>query len=238
MTRRSALLAGLGLPLGAIPFPAGAFSPKDFWNERKPEAWSSAEVKELLTKSPWAKEAAIVDNGQIGGMGNPRAAAVNRRGGRAGAGAAGGPEGNSPSEKIKWKAVVRWESALPIRETLKKAAPSSKPIKDVEEFYVLNVIGNIPGAIPNSDDGQGSASVQYLKEVTKLEHKGDLVHLSRVELVAENEVSPAGTLFYFSRMLALMPSDKEALFTTKIGPLDVKCTFTLKDMLYRGALEL
>jgi hypothetical protein len=228
MTRRSALLAGLGLPLGAITFPVGAFA-KDFWNERKPQDWTSSEVKELLTKSPWAKDASITDNGQIGGMGVPRGA-VSRRSGR---GPAGGTDTSNPSAKIKWKAIIRWESALPVREALKKAAP-----KDVKNFYVLNVIGNLPGAVSSSDEQPDSVSSQYLKEVTKLEHKGDQVHLSRVELVAENDLSPAGTLFYFSRMLALMPSDKEALFTTKIGPLDVKCTFTLKEMMYGGALEL
>jgi hypothetical protein len=232
MTRRSALRAGLAFPLGVIALPAGAFSPKDFWNERKPEDWSSSEVKELLTKSPWAKDAAIVDNGQIGGMGNPRGA-VSRRSGRGGTGQAGGTDSSNPSAKIKWKAIVRWESALPVREALKTAAP-----KDVKDFYVLNVVGNLPGAIPNSDEHPDSAATQYLKEITKLEHKGDQVHLSRVELAPENELSPAGTLFYFSRMLALMLKDKEALFTTKIGPLDIKCTFTLKDMMYGGALEL
>ena len=230
MTRRGALRVGLGFPLGAIAIPAGAFSPKDFWNERKPEDWSGSEVKELLTKSPWAKDASITDNGQIGGMGVPRGAAA-RRGGRGGTGQAGGTE--NTSAKIKWKAIVRWESALPVREALKKAAP-----QDVKDFYVLNVIGNLPGAVSSSVEKPDSASLQHLKEVTRLEHKGDLVHLSRVEPAAENDLSPAGTLFYFSRMLALMLEDKEALFSTKIGPLDVKCTFTLKDMLYRGALEL
>jgi|SRR5579863_756370 len=236
MTRRTALLAGLGLPLGAIPFPAGAFS-KDFWNERMPEDWSSSEIKELLTKSPWAKDAAIVDNGQIGGMGNGRGAAVSRRGGRTGTGQTGA-ESTNPGEKIKWKAIIRWESALPVREALKRASPPATPIQDVKDFYVLNLVGNLPGAVPNSGEQQDSAASQYLKEVTKLEHKGDQVHLSRVELAAGNDLSPAGTLFYFSRMLALMPGDKEALFITKIGPLDVKCTFSLKDMLYRGTLEL
>jgi hypothetical protein len=237
MTRRGALLVGLGFPLGAIRFPASAFSSKDFWNERKPEDWTSSEVKELLTKSPWAKDAAITDNGQIGGMGNGRGA-VTRSGGRGGRGQAGGAESNNPTEKIKWKAIIRWESSLPVREALKRASPPSTPIQDVKDFYVLNVVGNLPGAIPNSGEQQDSAASQYLKEITKLEHKGDQIHLSRVELAAGNDLSPAGTLFYFSRMLALMPGDKEALFTTKIGPLDVKCTFSLKDMLYRGALEL
>jgi hypothetical protein len=231
MTRRHALLAGLGFPLGALTFPTGAFA-KDFWNDRKPEDWSSAEIKELLTKSPWAKDAAITDNGQVGGLGNGRAAPTRRA--RGGTGQSTSTTDNNPSEKIKWKAIVRWDSALPVREALKNAAP-----KDVKDFYVLNVIGNLPGAVSSSEtQPEDSASMLYLKEVTKLEHKGDLVHLSRVELVAGNDVSPAGTLFYFSRMLALMVEDKEASFSTKIGPLDLKCKFTLKDMLYHGTLEL
>jgi hypothetical protein len=231
MTRRHALLAGLGFPLGALTFPTGAFA-KDFWNDRKPEDWSSAEIKELLTKSPWAKDAAITDNGQVGGLGNGRAAPTRRA--RGGTSQSTSTTDNNPSEKIKWKAIVRWDSALPVREALKNAAP-----KDVKDFYVLNVIGNLPGAVSSSEtQPEDSASMLYLKEVTKLEHKGDLVHLSRVELVAGNDVSPAGTLFYFSRMLALMVEDKDASFSTKIGPLDLKCKFTLKDMLYHGTLEL
>jgi hypothetical protein len=27
-------------------------------------------------------------------------------------------------------------------------------------------------------------------------------------------------------------------FVTKLGPIDVKCKFTVKDMMYRGKLEL
>ena len=31
---------------------------------------------------------------------------------------------------------------------------------------------------------------------------------------------------------------KQVTFVTKVGPLEVKCKFTLRDMLYRGNLEL
>jgi hypothetical protein len=240
MTRRSALLRGLGYPMGVLAFPWAGLA-KDFWNERKPGDWSSGEIKELLTKSPWARDASITDNGQIGGLGNGRGA-VARRGGRGGTGQGGATE-SGPAAKIQWKAIVRWESALPVQQALKSAAPKDgvkkdPPIKDIGEFYVLNVIGNLPGAISNADGSPDSASMQYLKEVSKLEHKGDQIRLSRVELAPESAVSPAGTLFYFSRVLALMLKDKEALFSTKIGPLDLKCKFALGDMLYRGMLEL
>jgi hypothetical protein len=36
----------------------------------------------------------------------------------------------------------------------------------------------------------------------------------------------------------LRPEDKQATFSTKLGPIDVKCKFTLRDMMYRGNLEL
>ncbi len=170
-------------------------------------------------------------------MGNARGP-VSRRA-RGGAGQAGATE-HAPAVNIKWKAIVRWESALPVREALKMAAPKDGPrAQDLKEFYILNVVGNLPGAVSSSEEQrQDTASSQYLQEVTKLEHKGDLVHLSRVELVKQNDLSPAGTLFYFSRMLALRLKDKEAQFTTKIGPLELKCKFTLGEMIYRGALAL
>ena len=49
---------------------------------------------------------------------------------------------------------------------------------------------------------------------------------------------PGGTLFYFSRVLPLSLDDRQVTFVTKMGPLEVKCKFILREMLYRGALEL
>lgn len=215
-------------------FPQLAFPAKEFWNDRKPEEWSDAEIKELLTKSPWAKEAAIDDKGNVGTMGASRTGAASRRSGGGGtAGARGGGTTPSGPPKITWKAIVRWDSGLPVRAALKAAAP-----KDIKDYYVLNVLGNLPSALPQENEPEDRASSAYLKEVTKLQHKGDEIHLSRVGPAPASDLSEAGTWFYFSRMLALMPEDKEATFVTKIGPLDVKCKFTLKDMLYRGNLEL
>ncbi len=219
---------GLAMPLAAIAIPRRVFA-KDFWNDRKPEEWTSAEVKELLSKSPWAKDAAITDNGQVGNLGSPRSA----RRGRAETSAGGTGTASSSVPKITWKAIVRWESGLLVRDALKASAP-----KDFQDFYVLNVVGNIPSPVPSGNEPEDRSSMAYLKEVTKLSHKGDEIHMARVELAPASDVSPAGTRFYFSRMLALMPEDKEAEFVTKIGPLDLKCKFTLKDMLYKGGLDL
>ena len=128
---------------------------------------------------------------------------------------------------------MRWDSAAPVREALGTVGP-----KDIKDFYVLNVIGNLPSAIPREDSPADQGSLMYLKDNTKLQHKGDEIHLARVEDAPASKLSDAGTYFYFSRMLALMPEDKEATFVTKIGPLDLKCKFSLKDMMYHGNLEL
>lgn len=211
-------------------FPVNIFAVKEFWNDRKPKDWTSSEMKEFLSKSPWAKDGEIKDNGQMGTMG-PSRGAVGRRA-QTPASSRGGTAPANPA-KITWKAIIRWESALPVQGALKTAAP-----KDVKDFYVLNVVGNLPSAIPSETEPADRASLAYLKEYTKLQHKGDEIHLSRVEAAPASEFSDPGTWFYFSRMLDLMPEDKEATFVTKIGPLDVKCKFTLKDMLYQGKLEL
>ena len=230
VTRRTVLQAGLGFSIANTVFRATGFAPREFWNQQKPGDWSPAEVKELLTKSPWAKDASIDDRGDVGLLGGPRSGG-GRRGERPGTPASGSSSG--PPPKITWKAIVRWESALPVREAMKKSA-----LTDVRDFYVLNLIGNLPSAIPTGGGANEEQALSYLKQSTVLQHKGDEVHLDHVMPVAENEFSQAGTLFYFSRMLALMPEDREATFLTKIGPLDVKCKFALKDMLYHGKLEL
>jgi hypothetical protein len=215
------MLIGLGIP-GLAAVPAEAFFSKEFWNEKMPADWTAAQVQQLLSKSPWAKDGSITDTGQRGPL-SSAARPASRRSGRV------APSQSAPAStgaSIKWKATVRWESALPVRAALNRGVPGDAPAD-----YILNVLGNVPGVDPNS-------STDILKANTTLEHKGDEIKLSKVEPAPANDLSADGTLFYFSRVLALRLEDREVSFTTKLGPLDIKCKFALKDMLYRGKLEL
>jgi hypothetical protein len=218
----------IGLAGGMAPVCSWA---KEFWNEKKPSDWTAGEIDLLLNKSPWAKEAVIsYYGGQNGPLSNSLPGERSRSSRNASSSTS--PSAASPAE---WKAIVRWESALPLREALK--AP---PSPDIEKFYILNMVGDVPsvGATPDEDATQRKARFETLKQVTKLEHKGDEILLSRVEVAPRNDLTLAGTLFYFSRGLALKPGDKQAIFSTKLGPIDVKCKFTLRDMMYHGNLEL
>ncbi len=224
MTRRTALLVGLA---GTT---AWSYPAKEFWNEKKPADWTPDEVELLLNKSPWAKEATISYYGGQNGPLSNTLPGERRRSGNASSGTS--PSAMSPAA---WKAMLRWQTALPVREALKL-----DPSPDFDKFYILNMVGDVPsiGATPDEDATQRAARFETLKQVTKLEHKGDEILLSRVAVSPKNDFSLAGTLFYFSRGLALRLEDKQAIFSTKLGPIDVKCKFTLKDMMYRGSLEL
>jgi hypothetical protein len=228
ITRRQAILAGLGLPSLLEVVPATAFASKEFWNEKMPADWTDAEIHQLLNQSPWAKEGSINDTSRRGSLGPTAAGGGAGGGGRRTARSTASQRADTPSigPQLAWKATVRWESALPVREALHRGTPGELP-----EDYILNVFGEVPAADPDS-------GFAILKDSTTLEHKGDQIKLNRIELAPGNNVAEAGTLFYFSRLLALKLEDKEAIFTTKLGPLKVKCKFTLKDMLYRGNLEL
>src|ERR1700685_2498662 len=74
MTRREILM----LPFAAMPLLASPAN--EFWNEKKPEDWTKDEVQEMLTKSPWAKEAAVSVFGGAGGSLLNRNGAMNRNG--------------------------------------------------------------------------------------------------------------------------------------------------------------
>ena len=222
---------GLGLG-GAAALAAWA---KDFWNDKKAADWTDDEIQQMLNKSPWAKDASIFDSAAHKGLSSaPRTTGTSRRSG--GRTANTGNAAPLPGSPATWKAIVRWESALPVREA-EKAAKS----KDAEENYILALIGDIPGVGAPSDDDEPAErqqKLENLKESTRLERRDDPLELQQVKIAPKTPLSPAGTLFYFSRVLPIMPNDKQVTFVTKVGPLEVKCKFTLRDMLYRGNLEL
>jgi hypothetical protein len=233
MTRRTAILAALGLP--AI-FPLQA-AEKEFWNERKPEDWTDPEREILLTDSPWARKASVDFNSGGGGLGSSRAAT---RGGGSMSNRRGTPvsptDPGSPVNPGQYKAIVRWESALPVRE-----ANNHKLKDDPAGNYILSVVGDVPmlgGGGGNSEtESEFQQREEMLKEFSKLEKKGDPIYLVKIGRM-KGSPTQSGTLFYFERNDLIQLNDRTVTFVTKLGPVGVKCKFSLHDMLYQGKLEL
>jgi hypothetical protein len=223
MTRRTAILLGLGIP-------TLAYAQKEFWEEKDPKDWTEEERLTMLTKSPWARAATTKYNSGAGGIGMAGAGGTNRRYGRV------ANSGNSGSAKDPvalpnhYDAIVRWESALPIRE-----AKRNQSKDDPAANYILCVTGDLPMLGKNSNDETQDDYAQrldMLKQYTKLEKHGEPIYLVHMGYNKD------GGLFYFERNDLIRPSDHEVTFVTKLGPIDVKCKFSLKEMAYRGKLEL
>lgn len=226
-TRRSVVLRALGLggaiSLGAIS--ALGATAKPFWEEKPPEQWTKDEIDQLLNNSPWAQKAAVNFDGGPGG---------------AGGFLYGGAI--SPSQRVQYEgahaekspgafhAVARWESARPLCQAQKRAPDGAK------DFYIIGLTGDFPDAAKAAPDEAPSAAeerAEMLRSHTLLERKGDgPLYLDHIQSIQDGE------FFYFSRLDEIKASHKEITFTTKLGPMDFKAKFVLKDMVYRGKLEL
>jgi hypothetical protein len=223
MTRREILM----LSLAAVPVlcsPAG-----EFWNEKKSGDWTDQEIQELLTRSPWAKEGAVSVFGGAGGSLLNRNGAMNRSGnmsstGRQRTNTTQTQSGDAPD--LRYKAIVRWQSALPVREALKDQSTPG-----FADSYIIAVVGDLALADPDADEAQRESRLDMMKQYTKLDRHGGAIPLTNIETVKN-----LGTLFYFPRAEPI--KDGQVTFTTKMGPVEVKCKFTVKEMMYHGKLEL
>lgn len=223
MTRREVLL----MSLAAVPALCAPAS--EFWNEKKPEDWTDDEIQEILTRSPWAKEGAVSVFGGAGGSLINRNGAMNRSGtmtstGRQRTSTTQSQSGDAPD--LRYKAIVRWQSALPIREALKE-----KPTAQIADSYIIAVVGDLAMADPDADEAQRESRLDMMKQYTKLDRHGGALPLTNIV-----PVKAVGTLFYFPRAEPI--KDGQVIFSTKMGPVEVRCKFTIKEMVYRGKLEL
>jgi len=227
-----------------------AFS-SDFWNQKQPSDWSSQEIDQLTSKSPWAKEVSgTLADGSQNGMGRQRGMGIPGMGGGMGGGGMGGGGmgggrrngGGMPSQS--YKGTVRWETAKPVMEALKTAG-FPEAFKD---HYVISVSGfpvNGGGRRrqqQSDDDNSSSQSMEEtldrLKGVTALQPKTK--RDVQAGVVQQPPSAAYDTVWFgFSKdMLALKPEDKEVTFVSQFGHLSVKTKFVFKDMIYRGELAI
>src|SRR5580692_5712127 len=175
MTRREMLMLSVaGVP--GLSSPAG-----EFWNDRKPEEWTDEQIQELLTRSPWAKEGAVSVFGGSGGSLLNRNGAMNRSGNMSGSGrqrtsTTQTQSGDAPD--LRYKAIVRWQSALPIREALK-----DRSTPGFADSYIIAVVGDLALADPEADEAQRESRLDMMKQSTKLDRHGGSLPLTNIETV-------------------------------------------------------
>jgi hypothetical protein len=258
------LRVAAGLPVAGAALPAWAFASKEFWEAKPASDWTSDEIDRMLTKSPWAKDASVASSGQglgNGGSGRSRGGGIGFPGGGGGIGFPGGgvgfpgggrqgggyPGGGSDGGRERLTATVRWESALPIQEALRIGASDEKPNDDFEKYYVIALIGDLSASsvrrsTNNSDDDDSTTRadrrLEELKESARLERKDGPISLEKVEEGSRVGSRGPGVYFYFDRKADVSMDDKFVNFSTKLGRMDIKAKFTMKEMLYHGKLAV
>jgi hypothetical protein len=218
MTRRKFVgtAPGVGFSLWAT---ADLLAASDFWNRKNPSAWTTDEILQLATKSPWAKAARVLPR-----PGRDRGSFDNSVPDLTG-GNAGGRSGNSRLGEVPVVPVaevtVIWASAQPLLDALKSNFPS-----DFANHYVIG-INDLPGA-------EGGRKVNQDSMTATLQGRGG-------KSVDAGGVLPTRdtVLFAFSKELfPLVPADKEVLFALETNQYSVKVRFDLKEMTYRGRLAV
>jgi hypothetical protein len=252
-----------GLPVACVGLPAWAFASKDFWEAKPASEWTSDEIDRMLTKSPWAKDASVMSSGQGlgngggrqpgGGIGFPGGGGgISFPGGGVGfPGGGGGRQGGGypggGNERLT--ATVRWESALPIQEALRIGASDEKPNADFEKYYVIALIGDLSlsssrrRSSTTSDDDDDSTTradrrLEELKESARLERKDGPISLEKVEEGSRVGSRGPGVYFYFDRKADVSMDDKFVNFSTKLGRMEIKAKFNMKEMSYHGKLAV
>ena len=145
--------------------------------------------------------------------------------------------------------IVRWDSSAPIRGAMKKISVSKEVDEaDVAAFYIVTMDGLKLGAgrnRPPQQQFQPSAAPrgvdprmqERLQENTTLSVKGkDAVKPAKMDAVSAD--GSTTMRFYFPRSMEISLDDKEVTFQTKVGPLEIKQKFVLKDMTFDGKLAL
>jgi len=211
----------------------------DPWKDKRASDWSEKDIEKLLDHSPWVKEATVSFSmaeagGAPGGMpgggrpGGPGGPPGGGMGGPPGGGGMGGPgEGGMPA----LQAIVRWESAAPIRVARKAAAlPANQ--------YVISVTGLPMAPRGNGNQPDRPELLGRVAAMTDLERKGkESIPCSRVEM-SRGEDSNRVIYYFDPGSTPISPQDKEVTFNTKMGPVQVRAKFTLKEMTFEGKLAL
>jgi hypothetical protein len=214
MTRRRWVGAAAGASLGFAT--ARLFGASEFWKKKDASAWTSDEVLQLATRSPWAKTARVL----------PKAG--RDRGGLQPTGPDIGSGGRSGNQKLGeipilpvTEVTVVWQSAQPLLDALKSSFPA-----DFTNHYVIGV-NDLPAE-------EGGRKVNRESMTASLQARGkDSIDAGAI-LQSKGVV-----LFAFSKeLLPLTVADKEVIFMLETNQYSIRTRFDLKDMTYRGKLAV
>ena len=232
----------------------GALSGGTLWaadpwkSNKKYTEWSEKEIRKVLEKSPWAKTVTLTFLAESGfGQGAGGGPLDNQpiQVGRAGRGAAPISGGGGPRTASR-QVLVRWESALPVRRALERQQVQAEMLtpEQAEQYFEQApseyevVLGGMPMVEMTDTTLEEVKASTYLKTGDKQRIMAQDVRISQLpeERLAEGQVP--NLYFAFPRAIPIELRHKSVEFFTEVGQFKIKKKFKLKDMLFKGKLEL
>lgn len=221
------------------------------WVRQARAALSGGVNAGLASSTPSLPETSAADSG------SPRGPAIGIGVGQAGVGAGGLGAGQSElgqiasatsqasaaSQQSSLPVNLHWQTALPMRQAQMRAkygkeagtSPEAQKFLTQEPgLYVIAVTG-LPGQVVSA--GAGDQAKDRITRSTTLTPKGKApVRPLGVELVPSN--AGVDVLIGFPRTTPIILEDQDVDFTSQIGTATVKYRFRLKEMVFKGRLEL
>jgi hypothetical protein len=233
MTRRELLAILAGTP--------NVWAAADFWNRKPVSEWSSAEIVQLLSASPWARtmNIAVPNTGLAAGAADPSSQNGQRDPTSAPAGAASVPLEKRRSGPGRGHIIVRWESAAPLRDARKTRLPA-----EFAGHYVVSVEGIDPSMLMRPNLKEEAPKEMSLEEQAARLKEGATLELRGKDSLPAGAINSTGRFdkvwwFGFSReLLPVTAADRDLAFAIKSGAVRFRADFTIKEMNYKGALAL
>ena len=231
MTRRDWILGSLTCAPAALA--------ADPWKKKYPE-WKREDALAILNRSPWAitgrvefkLEGKDIEGPRSGGVVGPMEGPPGGNGtvgppGGAPARAGGGLIQHGPEAMPNFKTLVRWESARPVRLAMGIEDESPNPYR-----YVVTVAG-FP--ILRADV---EASLVPMKRLTRLERAGkDMLFATRAD--SRDKTGGLTLVFLFDgEAQPITSDDREVQFVTRLGAMNLRVKFNLRDMMFERKLAV
>ncbi len=217
--------------------------------DKPADSWTAADTETILNRSPWSvqTDASVLDpyDAREEQPVAPPQTGLNIPGQNKQPWD-GGVGKNRMGHLPTLPAMVRWESALPVR----LAEKDNASLLGAENSYVISVSGLVPagryrdvGKTETTSQSEGGLAdarnpeeiLEAFMSYSKIEQKGG------PDLKPDNVKLDGATgvvRVFFLRKTAIDPAQKEVLFTTHFGKLNVKVKFQISRMKYQGRIEL
>ena len=230
-----------------VPAVAATLGAADFWLTTPPEKWTSAQLRKIMTSSPWARTVTATAKQKLDEGAETDTAGNRSRMGRGGGVVIGSADPSEPTVGLPppslnvavpgEKAIVRWESAAPVREAARRlAAFGDSSDLDVAAHVVVSLTLTGPVQQLPKDAAQQTTFSKWIDSTTTLELPGQAA-LHPVKIAFAHSPEGSVALFHFARPVALRASG-EVAFTCRMWPLTFRARFFLSNMVFHGRLEL